>query len=81
MSAPIKYRQCRLEKAEGGDRLERTLWLPVRYAVKGDVVKLRDNGVWSDGWRVTSASGMEIDEKYAVHTSHAHTRQRRASDI
>jgi hypothetical protein len=81
VSRPIRYKQCRLERREGTVRVERMSWLPEKYAVTGSVIKLRDDGVWTDGWMVTSASGPAIDEKYAVDTSHAYTRQRRASDI
>jgi hypothetical protein len=70
-----------MEKREGGARIERTSWLPEEYAVEDAVVKLRDDGVWTDGWKITSASGPALDEKYVVNMSHAHTRQRRASDI
>lgn len=86
MSKPFKYKQCRLEKREPGHRMERMSWLPEWYAVEGSVVKLRDTlksgeQVWTDGWHVMSFSGLALDEKYAVHMSHAHTRQRKASDI
>jgi hypothetical protein len=56
-------------------------WLPEKYAVAGSVVRLRDDGTWTDGWKILSASGPAIDGKYAVNMSHAHTRQRKASDI
>jgi hypothetical protein len=86
MGKPIRYRQCRLEKREPGRRMERMSWLPECYAVLGAVVKLLDTlksgqEVWTDGWRVTSCSGPIFDEKRAVDQCHAHTRQRRASDI
>jgi hypothetical protein len=81
VSKLIRYKQCRLERREGTARVERMSWLPEKYAVAGSVVRLRDNGTWTDGWEILSASGPAIDEKYAVNMSYAHTRQRRASDI
>ena len=81
MAKDVYYKQCRLERQEGTARVHRTTWLPVQFAVEGDSVKLKDDGVWTDGWRVVSASGDALTEGYVVHQSHAHTRQRRASDI
>jgi hypothetical protein len=81
MTRPIRYKQCRLERREGTARIERMSWLPEKYAVAGSVVRLRDNGTWTDGWKILSSSGPSLDEKYVVNLSHAHTRQRRASDI
>jgi len=81
MARDVFYKQCRLEKREGSARLQRTTWLPVQFAVEGETLKLKDNGTWTDEWRVVSASGVALTERYVVHQSHAHTRQRRASDI
>ncbi len=44
-----KYIQCGLVKG----CLYQVSFLPSRHAVKGNVVKLREeNGVWNDGWKV-----------------------------
>ena len=43
------YRQCEVRQGPA----IRLTWLPVRYATEGKVVRLRDNGNWSDGWVVS----------------------------
>ena len=81
MTREIFYKQCRLERREGHVRMERTTWLPEAFAVEGGTVRLRDGDTWTDGWTVVSASGTRLPERVAVNQAHAHTRQRRASDI
>jgi len=50
---PANMRQCILEKCSGNGSLRLTAWLPLKFAVKGKVVRLRDkDGNWSDGWMV-----------------------------
>ncbi len=76
------YKQCRLEKVEGNSKIERMIWGPSKHAIEGKVVKVEeDDGSWTQGWTVVSASGVELEERYVRNLSHAHTRQRRASDI
>jgi hypothetical protein len=42
------YRQCEVRRGAA----IRLTWIPAEYAVKGRVLRLRDNGEWSDGWVV-----------------------------
>lgn len=77
------YRQMTLEKSCGQDcRQSRTLWGPAEKAVVGRQVKVQeDDGSWSEGWTVVAVYGVPVPEKLARHNSHAHTRQRKCSDI
>lgn len=43
------YRQCEIRRGPA----IRLTWLPAAYAKNGRVLRLRDNGEWSDGWVVT----------------------------
>ena len=43
------YRQCEVRRGPA----IRLTWLPASYAVEGKVLRLQDNGVWSDGWVVS----------------------------
>ena len=52
------YRQCKLEK---GGCVQTISYLPEKYAVLGDVVKLKDNLGWDDGWVVISVSHSRDD--------------------
>lgn len=51
MSSPAIYRQCVLES---GNRV-RTSFIPERFAHCGQVVRLRESGVWSGPWVVSHA--------------------------
>jgi hypothetical protein len=46
------YRQCKIQKQNS----YQTSYLPEKFAVKGKMVKLRDNDVWDDGWQVIEVS-------------------------
>ena len=43
------YRQCEVRRGPA----IRLAWIPSTYAVIGRVLRLRDVGVWTDGWVVT----------------------------
>jgi hypothetical protein len=82
MPKEIMYKQCRMERVIGTSKEVRTSWIPEKFAVENKIVKIRErDDSWSDGWKVTSASGEALPEKLVVHRSHDHTRQRKASDI
>lgn len=53
------YRQCKLEK--GGGCVVTTSYIPEKYAIVGDVVKLKDNTGWDDGWVVVSVGHSRND--------------------
>jgi len=42
------HRQCQLRR--GNEHL--TTWLPEKFAVKGHIVNLKNEGNWIDGWEV-----------------------------
>jgi len=62
------YRQCRLiRKLPGEPTLRTKTWLPIEYAVPGNILKLQLDGKWLHGWSVKWASltmltGKIIDE-------------------
>ena len=80
-SSVTYMRQCKLHKKAGdGSYREQTSWIPERFAKIGKILKLRESGVWDDGWGVVSVGGRETAE--AVHNrSRYHLTQRQASDI
>ena len=55
MAREVFYRQCRLTKRVEGGELVLVSWIPEPYATAGRVVKLREDGVWDDGWVVVGA--------------------------
>lgn len=50
------YVQCKLQKGN----THQTSWIPKEHASLNTVLKLRENGVWEDGWVVVFA-GAERD--------------------
>jgi hypothetical protein len=77
------YKQGVLTKpSENGGTITRVFWGPEKYMIPGRLVKVEeDDGTWTEGWTVKSASGQAMPKDIVVHQSHAHTRQRKASDI
>jgi hypothetical protein len=43
------YTQCELVK-EGIDSVA---WIPTKFAVVGKILRIKENGVWTDGWYVS----------------------------
>lgn len=83
MATQEMYQQCTLEKpSPRGGKVVRTIWGPSKYLQVGRQVKVEeDDGEWSQGWTVMAVYGEPLPEKYVRHQSHAHTRQRKSSDI
>ncbi len=58
MSKKTYYRQCRLQKGN----THQMSWIPEEFAVKGKIIKLRDeDGVWDDGWKVNEAYSTRLE--------------------
>lgn len=76
------YVQCSLRKQEGNATVQRTIWANADKATLGRIVKVEENnGEWTQGWEVVGVHGKPLPKKYVQHMSHAHTRQRKVSDI
>lgn len=58
----MTYTQCKLTHPDGTCM---TSWIPTKFAKKNKILKLKDNGVWKDGWVVTSVFGTQ-DEKIVL---------------
>ncbi len=53
MKKKTLYRQCVLKRNDNTEA--QTSYLPEKYAIVGDVLKLKDGDVWSNGWVVEFA--------------------------
>ena len=63
--ANVFYKQCRLVRKTVGGRTEKTCWIPERFANLDSTVKIKnDDGTWTDGWIVKSASETRLEEKH-----------------
>jgi len=77
VSKPTFHVQCQLARGT----TDTTTWLPQKYAVVGDFVKLRDDdGVWQDGWEVM-VTGTVLPTDVVMERERDHLHQREASDI
>ena len=70
-------KQCKLRKGE----THTTAWLPEKFAVKGNYVKLKQNGEWIDGWLVLEVSNVAMPYEEVRERGEDYKRQRKASDI
>lgn len=55
MSKEMLYRQCSLERKNPSGTTNTVSHIPIKYAVVGKILKLKNlNGEWEDSWVVTS---------------------------
>jgi hypothetical protein len=51
------YSQCRLQKhIDNKSYAEQVSYIPAEFATVGNVLKLKEDEVWEDGWKVIHAS-------------------------
>ena len=76
----VLYRQCRLEKKDGEGVKEQVAFIPAEFAFVGNIVGIKKDGLWEDGWTVMVA-GPDTDESYVNGLRRAWKRHRDVSDI
>jgi hypothetical protein len=54
-----KYTQCKLQK----DNTFTTSYIPSEFAKKNNIIGIKKNGVWEEGWKIVSI-GATLDAKY-----------------
>lgn len=62
MDEPVRYIKCSLQKKSRGMSLIKLAWVPVEYAVSGNLVNINNNGKLEKRWEVVSATGLETDD-------------------
>jgi len=73
----VLYKQCVLHLKKGKGFIKETAWIPLKFAKKGRILKIRD----IDGWSVVSVSS-QIATLYDIdRMSRESDKQREASDI
>lgn len=80
------YKQVQIEKKMKTDdgtpyMIISTSYIPSEFAKVGKIIKVKRFDKWDDGWKVTSASSIELDEDYVNERSQDYKRTRKASDI
>lgn len=69
MAKDILFSQCKLRRGEASQ----ITWIPQRYAKKGKPLRLKDGGVWEDGWVVDEVYSSETEEVVrALARAHKH---------
>ena len=76
MARQVLYVQCILRN---GKSLQ-TSWIPEKYAIVGQYLKLFDNDVWQNGWQVIS-NGVKVSKSSVDILSSDYKRTRRATDL
>jgi len=71
------YRQCKLQRG----CVNCTCWVPSQFAVKGKVLKIKNEGKWEDGWTVEEAYKGEISDETARAIGSQHRTHRKHTDI
>lgn len=70
------YNQCTFVKNLGfGKKLTYVAYIPTTYAKLYNIVKLKRNDVWEDGWEIWQV-GPKVDEK-ALPDAHAEVKAHR----
>lgn len=77
MSKEYSLKQCKLQNGN----THTVSYIPEKYAIVGETLKLKNNDVWTDGWVVISVSDGIISSKDVPDVSTAHKRHRRTTDI
>jgi hypothetical protein len=72
----MNYRQCQLRK----DKQHLLSWIPEARAVKGAVLRLKNDGQWDDGWVVDEVYGTRTEAYVRAH-ERDHLKTRRYSDV
>ncbi len=76
-----KYKQVVLEKTEGETRTVMTTHIPSKIATLGNVIRIKINDSWNNGWKIIHADSLEVEEHYVNERSQDYKRTRKASDI
>lgn len=70
------YTQCYLLK---GNKSQ-VAWIPSKFAIIDKIIKIKQNGVWDDGWKVITTFGV-LPSKHIEKHERDYVKQRLASDI
>lgn len=73
-------RQCVLVNVGRESKKIKTSWIPEKFAVRGKILKLKENGEWEDGWEVVSV-GSRLDSKAVNAASQYYKKHRQGTDI
>jgi hypothetical protein len=73
----MDYVQCNLRHTDGRYEIS---WIPEKFAIRGNSIKIKNNEVWEEGWKVMETYGKR-DESSVLAMSEMHRHHREATDI
>ena len=77
------YKQCRLSLNTKDGVKKITSWLPLQFAKKGRILKLKNSetGKWETGWEVKKVYSLRLKEQEVKTQAEAYKHQREVSNI
>lgn len=57
-----------------------TSWIPKKYATLGKILKLKENGIWTNGWEVVTCGHKELSKKI-LEREQNYKKMRKITDI
>lgn len=80
MSTPDFYTQCMLSKETSEGRIFQHSWIPKIFAKLNNIVRLKEENGWSDGWKVEKVYSTE-ESKVIVDIRDGYRNFRKITDI
>lgn len=68
----MMYIQCKLQK----ENRYQVSWIPEKFAVLNKILKLKENEIWEDGWKVIEIGGLKLEKVPHVPTLIRHHRKK-----
>ncbi len=79
--ASYYVRQCKMERQNKDSTSVIVAWIPEKFAVKGKLIDLKENGEWDRGFTVVSVSEVRRTSSEAVKRSQWHKKHRKRTDV
>jgi hypothetical protein len=77
MEVYMNYKQCSLKRRTSKGYAYTTSWLPIKFAILGKILKLKD----IDGWKVISVNDEERTQEQVNMLSREYLKHRNITDI
>lgn len=72
------HMHCVLKHGDGSTQVS---WIPSEFATEGRYLKLKENGVWKDGWEVVKAYPGVMDSDVIQARERDFKSHRKATDV
>jgi len=72
----VHYKQCKLQR----ENVTQVAWIKSHLAKQGLTIKIKEDGEWSEGWKVMSV-GTAQSEEFINDFTDLHKKHRKVTDI